>query len=74
MATTKHRINISISKNTRDALQKLARRDEVPEATKAVHLLTLALEIEEDRFFEQLANERLKNKAHFIPDSDSAWK
>ncbi|MBI2047663.1 MAG: hypothetical protein HYT27_00845 [Parcubacteria group bacterium] len=74
MATTKHRINISVSKNTRDALQKLARRDEVPEATKAAHLLMLALEIEEDRFFEQLARVRLKNKTHFISDNDGVWR
>ena len=48
MTTTKKRINISISKELDSALIKLAKRDQVPQATKAEHLLRFALEMEED--------------------------
>ena len=71
---TKQRINISVSKSMRDALKNLAKRDAVPEATKAADLLALALEIEEDRYFEKLAASRLKKKINWIPDSPKIWK
>lgn len=66
MATTKDRINISVSKDMRRALGLLARRDEVPEATKAADLLQIALEIEEDRYFSKLADERLKKNTKWL--------
>ena len=47
MTTTKTRINISIPKDVKRALSLLAKRDQMPEATKATHLLERALEIEE---------------------------
>jgi len=74
MTTTKERINISITKNARKALAGLAMRDEVPEATKAAALLELALEIEEDAYFEKLANERLGSKTRWVRDRDGIWK
>lgn len=49
-------------------------RDEVPEATKAVALLELALEIEEDRYFASIAKKRLASKVQWIPDNDEIWK
>tara|TARA_Y100000294_G_scaffold154053_1_gene153492 strand:+ start:167 stop:391 length:225 start_codon:yes stop_codon:yes gene_type:complete len=74
MTTTKQRINISIPKHTRDALKYAAKRDEMPEATKAARLLEFALELEEDRYFEKLANKRLTKKARWVPDNDKIWK
>lgn len=75
MATTKDRINISVSKDARAALARLARRDEVPVATKASDLLKMALEIEEDRYFGALAEKRLReHKGRWIKDSDAIWK
>lgn len=57
------------------ALKRLAKRDRVPAATKAADLLELALDIEEDRFFSKLADERLSQKnIHWISDSDKIWK
>lgn len=61
MAATKTRINISVSKRMRDALELLAKRDEQPLATKAERLLEEALELEEDRYLSALADKRLKN-------------
>ncbi|RJQ33167.1 toxin-antitoxin system, antitoxin component [Candidatus Parcubacteria bacterium] len=74
MATTKKRINISVSDDVNDALERLAKRDQEPVATKAADLLEMALEIEEDHYFAQVANDRLKGKVRWIPDSDTVWE
>ncbi|MEK9154069.1 MAG: hypothetical protein AAB798_01205 [Patescibacteria group bacterium] len=74
MATTKERINISITKNMRKALAGLAKRDEVPEATKATALLDLALEIEEDSYFAKIAQARDTKGVRWVRDSDKIWR
>ena len=43
-------------------LGRLAKRDDMPEATKALDLIRLALEIDEDCYFEAIAEERMKGK------------
>ncbi len=48
MATTKNRINISLSPSVDRILSWLSRRDNMPRATKAADLLRIALELEED--------------------------
>lgn len=58
MPTTKTRLNITLSKELEEALRLLAKRDNVPQATKAVELLEEALELEEDLVWEAIANER----------------
>ena len=74
MATSKTRINISVSKRVRDDLKALAKRDQEPVATKAARLLEGALELEEDIFLSRIADERLKNhKGRWIPH-DEAWR
>lgn len=73
MSTTKARINISLSKPLRQELFRLARRDEVPQATKAAHLLETALEMEEDRVWDKVATSRDNKKTGFVPHS-KAWK
>jgi hypothetical protein len=73
MATAKKRINISVSKEVEDALGKLALRDQVPQATKAEHLLRLALELEEDQVLDAVARARDSKKARFVSHS-SAWR
>lgn len=66
MPTTKTRINISLSDDIRDAIAKLARRDHVPQATKAARLLEAALEVEEDQVWDELAQKRDTNKARYL--------
>ncbi len=73
MPTTKKRINISISKDLDNALIKLARRDQVPQATKAEHLLRFALEIEEDNVLNFIAEERDISSAKFV-NHKTAWR
>ena len=73
MATTKKRVIISLSKPIEQALELLAKRDQVPRATKAVHLLETALEIEEDQIWNQVATERDTKNARFVSHK-KAWK
>lgn len=74
MATTKDRINISVSKRTARVLRLLAKRDQEPVATAAARLVEEALELDEDRFLSAIADERLKGKVRWIKDSDALWK
>lgn len=77
MATLKNRINISLSKEVDRALMALAKRDRIPRATKAVELLNLALELEEDSVWDALASQRDTRDARFIPHDiphEQVWK
>ncbi|CAN5736237.1 hypothetical protein BH11PAT2_BH11PAT2_10090 [soil metagenome] len=73
MATTKKRINISVSKEMDTVLSKLAKRDQIPQATLAEHLIQLALEIEEDQALTAVAGKRDVTGATFISHS-RAWQ
>jgi hypothetical protein len=74
MATTKQRINISLSKSTVQALRLLAKHDQEPIATKASALVEFALEIEEDRVLVEIAEKRDTKGVRWIKDSDKLWK
>lgn len=73
MATVKTRINISVPPETRRTLSRLAKRDSVPEATKAAQLLAIALEYEEDEAWNALAGKRDQHGAKFV-SHEYAWK
>lgn len=73
MPTIKKRINISISKELDSALIKLAKRDQVPQATKAEHLLRFALELEEDNILNIIAQGRDTSSAKFMSHK-VAWR
>ncbi|OHA24796.1 MAG: hypothetical protein A3D52_01985 [Candidatus Taylorbacteria bacterium RIFCSPHIGHO2_02_FULL_44_36] len=73
MATLKTRINISLSKEVDHALAALAKRDRIPRATKAVELLNLALELEEDSAWDALARQRDTRGARFLSHKE-VWK
>lgn len=66
MGTTKKRINISVSSDVEKAIESLAKRDEVPVATKAAQLVRNALEIEEDFALAKLADERLRTEKEWF--------
>lgn len=72
MATTKKRINVSLPEDVEISLKHLAARDDVPEATKAVHLIKLAMEIEEDDVWNALAEKRDTKGAKFVSHK-KAW-
>lgn len=73
MATIKKRINVSISKELDSVLGMLAKRDQVPQATKAEHLIQIAIEIEEDQVLDEIAHKRDTSKTRFLPHS-LAWR
>ena len=73
MATTKSRLNITLDKDLQYLLSRIAKRDRVPQATKAVALLKIALEIEEDEYWNALATQRTKEKTRLISHVE-AWK
>lgn len=63
---TKKRINISVSEDINQVLKKLARRDNVPVATKTLELLKEAIQIEEDGVWESLAEARDKKGVKYL--------
>ena len=65
MSTIKSRINISVPTEVKEALVSLAKRDQVPAATKAEHLLELGMEIDEDEVWDRVAAKRDKKNAIF---------
>lgn len=72
MPTLKKRLNLSLPRDIDTALSALASRDDVPEATKALHLIQLALEIEEDDVWNAIAEKRDTKNAKFL-SHEEAW-
>jgi len=72
MSTIKKRINLSIGSDVEKMLGILAKRDRVPQATKATELLRIALEIEEDQVWAAIVGKRDKKGAHFV-SHEKAW-
>lgn len=66
MPTSKKRINITLEADTALFLEKIALRDDVPQATKVAQLLEKALEAEEDEYFSKIADKRAKKKTGWI--------
>ena len=66
MATTKQRINISVTDEAVAILERIARRDDVPVATKARELLELGLQIEEDDVLNAIAASRDTKGARYL--------
>ena len=70
MATTKRRLNITLSPEANSIISMIAKRDKVPEATKVSELLTISLALEEDRALSLLADRRMKDKGKKLTHSD----
>lgn len=62
MATTKRRLNVTLSPDVEKFISEIAKRDRVPEATKISELLRVSLIMEEDMALSSLAEGRLKEK------------
>ena len=73
MPTLKKRINITLKDDLAEMLAQLAKLDKVPQATKAAELLEEALELEEDRILDAIANEREAKGGKLIP-FEKVWK
>ncbi|OGL89479.1 hypothetical protein A3H75_01245 [Candidatus Uhrbacteria bacterium RIFCSPLOWO2_02_FULL_51_9] len=73
MPTLKTRINVSLPRAVDIMLARLAKRDDVPRATKALDLMKLALEIEEDTLWDARAAQRDTRGARFVSHKN-AWR
>ena len=73
MIKTKKRINISVSEEVNRELVKLAERDQVPVASKALELIRKAIQIEEDEVLDWLAQQRDIKGAKYL-SHEQAWK
>ncbi len=73
MATTKKRINITASPDIESALLRSAKQARVSVSSRAVALIRIALELEEDIALASIAEARMKQKAKFI-SHESFWK
>lgn len=61
MTTTKKRLNISLSPYLERAISLLAKKDNLPEATKITQILEQSIEQIEDDILLQIAEEREKD-------------
>lgn len=66
VATNKRRLNICLPDDVDEALKTLAERDNVSQASRAVQLIKVALEIEEDELWNDLALERDTKGAEYL--------
>jgi hypothetical protein len=75
MATVqpKNRINVSFSAEETRALLRISKRDELPVATKVAQLVRFALELEEDKYFSKLSDERLEHNTKPNVTHAEAW-
>ncbi len=70
MATTKRRLNITLSPEVEALVALIAKRDKVPQATKVSELLINSLALEEDKALSLLAEARFKEKGKKLSHSD----
>ncbi len=70
MSTTKSRINISVPDDVKAALISLAKRDQMPTATKARDLMEIGLEAQEDEYWDIIASRRDQLNTEFYTHSE----
>ena len=73
MATKKKRINIAVSDDTLSQLERLAAHRELSMSRLGETLLEAALELQEDRHFAKIADDRLKQSGRRVAHSQ-AWQ
>lgn len=73
MATTKKRLNITLSETTEALVLSLAERDNVPAATKVRELLEQSLLLVEDEALSDLAEARLASLTEETLSHESVW-
>ena len=70
MSTTKSRLNISLTDDTKKALLNISKRDQMPAATKAVRLMESGMEVEEDDLWDKIAANRENKNSAFYTHSE----
>lgn len=65
MSTAKSRINISLPDDVKQTLISIAKRDQMPAATKAARLIEIGMEVEEDDAWDKIAASRDRKSSVF---------
>lgn len=73
MPTQKKRINITIPADVALFLEHLALRDDMPQAAKALDLLTMGLMMEEDYYDAKIADDIMKRSKGATIAHDDFW-
>ena len=73
MATIKKRVNISLTPDMEAQVIELAKRDQVPTATKIADLLRVSLELEEDRLLSEIADQRVRTSTGKWLTHEEVW-
>ena len=73
MPSTKKRINLTVDDKTYSVLEVLSGKRQQKISAVCLDFIQQALELEEDIYFSNLADERLSKKQKRIPH-DKAWK
>jgi hypothetical protein len=74
MSTPKSRINISLPDDVKKVLINISKRDQMPAATKAVRLMEIGMEVEEDDIWEKIAASRDHKDSTFHPHTEAFGK
>ena len=74
MATANPRINITVSNEVAAILSKTAKQSKKSMSKVALELIEWAIEEREDMFFSKAADDVMRSKPKFIPNSDDIWK
>lgn len=73
MPTAKKRTNLILPDNVDSILNFLSKRDDVSKSSKAVQLIEIAIQLEEDEIWNALAESRDTKNAKFVSHKN-AWK
>ena len=74
MATANPRINITVSNEVAALLSKTAKQSKKSISKVALELIEWAIEEREDMYFSKTADDVIRSKPKFIPNSDDIWK
>ena len=69
----KSRINLTVPRDVSQALERLARRDDISVSSKTLDLVRQALELEEDVFLQRVAEKRDRQGVKFVSHK-IAWR
>lgn len=72
MATNKKRINVTVDSDMEEIIELLAKRDQMSQSAKAVQLMKVAIELDEDEILDQMAEKRDTKDSRFI-SHDEVW-
>lgn len=73
MPTLKKRINITVDKELFLILSRMSKREQSSLSSLSSRLIKAAMELEEDRYFSKVSDERLQSNERRI-SHDKVWK